>query len=302
MDDYDYTDIIKIKQDDGPNPVASIAYTAEYTHLMDIFRGIIAINEYSERSLALTQELLEHNAANYTIWQYRRDCLRNLHSNLDDELVYLDTFADENPKNYQIWHHRRVIIELSGNCSKEMRFTANVFEVDPKNYHAWSHRQWVIRTYDLWENELLFIDVLLYKDIRNNSAWNQRWFVVHHHDIRVCNGDESNILSILEKEVQYVHNSVSRIQYNESSWNYLKGLYTHHRSVLGDRIKGLLLDLNRIYPDNQYILNLLSDILIDEDNRSSIDGACALLSQLIVLDRIRAKWYQTKIDNLMNIA
>ena len=36
--------------------------------LMDIFRGILSIGEFSRRVLLLTKELLEINAANYTIW------------------------------------------------------------------------------------------------------------------------------------------------------------------------------------------------------------------------------------------
>jgi hypothetical protein len=52
----------------------------------------------------------------------------------------MDSFADDNPKNYQIWFHRRSIVERSGNPDRELGFTAAVFEVDSKNYHAWSHR------------------------------------------------------------------------------------------------------------------------------------------------------------------
>lgn len=36
--------------------------------LMDIFRGVIRIEERSERVLQLTEELLAINAANYTVW------------------------------------------------------------------------------------------------------------------------------------------------------------------------------------------------------------------------------------------
>jgi protein farnesyltransferase/geranylgeranyltransferase type-1 subunit alpha len=75
----------------------------------------------------------------------------------------MDTFAEENPKNYQIWYHRRAIVEeqiasLSANqtqshgqdldepvthlsaAKRELAFTAKVFAADPKNYHAWAHR------------------------------------------------------------------------------------------------------------------------------------------------------------------
>ena len=35
---------------------------------MDLFRAVVSTEEYSERVLELTEELLELNAANYTIW------------------------------------------------------------------------------------------------------------------------------------------------------------------------------------------------------------------------------------------
>lgn len=66
-----------------------------------------------------------------------------------EELDYMDTFAQENPKNYQIWHHRRAaVLELRklGAVAdqtlgqRELMFTEAVFEEDVKNYHAWAHR------------------------------------------------------------------------------------------------------------------------------------------------------------------
>ena len=61
------------------------------------------------------------------------------------ELQYIDTYAEENPKNYQIWHHRRVVVELLGDLTSaaaehELEFTSNVLHEDNKNYHAWSFR------------------------------------------------------------------------------------------------------------------------------------------------------------------
>ena len=52
----------------------------------------------------------------------------------------MDTFAQENPKNYQIWFHRRVIVEELGDPGRELAFCSEVFEKDAKNYHAWAHR------------------------------------------------------------------------------------------------------------------------------------------------------------------
>ena len=72
--------------------------------------------------------------------QYRRSCLFELNIDLNAELDYMDSFSDDNPKNYQIWHHRRVVAERSRQGQRELDFTAKVFEVDPKNYHGWAHR------------------------------------------------------------------------------------------------------------------------------------------------------------------
>ena len=52
----------------------------------------------------------------------------------------MDTFPQENPKNYQIWFHRRVIVEELGDPGRELAFCSEVFEKDAKNYHAWAHR------------------------------------------------------------------------------------------------------------------------------------------------------------------
>ena len=72
--------------------------------------------------------------------QYRRVCLFELSKDLSAELDFMDTFSDENPKNYQIWHHRRVIAEKSREGKREADFTTKVFAVDAKNYHGWAHR------------------------------------------------------------------------------------------------------------------------------------------------------------------
>ena len=170
------------------------------TKLMDLFRAVLRSQEKSQRVLDLTTDLLsinpvffrilKHNVilfylnvhiqANYTIWKYRRDCLKSINYDLNLEMDYMDKFAEDNPKNYQIWYHRRVIVELLGCSEREIPFCSKVFEVcfityylllisvmritsslpspftkvDSKNYHAWAHRQWVVKTYQLYEGEL----------------------------------------------------------------------------------------------------------------------------------------------------
>lgn len=68
-DDSTWDDIVPLPQDDGgPNPLAAIAYTDEYSEAMSYLRAIMAKNEMSERALALTEDIIDMNAAHYTVW------------------------------------------------------------------------------------------------------------------------------------------------------------------------------------------------------------------------------------------
>lgn len=116
--------------------------------MYNYFRAIASKGEKSERALELTQDALRLNAANYTVWQYRRDILKAIGADLYQELDYVKAVILDNAKNYQVWHHRRVIVELLNDPSQELDLTAQVLDKDAKNYHAWQHRQWAIATYE----------------------------------------------------------------------------------------------------------------------------------------------------------
>ena len=212
-----YEDVVPIAQDDGPNPVVPIAYPAEYARLMGFFRAFLASGERSPRVLDLTADLLEHNAAHYTVWHVRRQCLFALADGgdatvLGDEMDYSSEVASGNPKNYQIWYHRRALVErLGGTYARpELTFIQDMLVGDAKNYHAWSHRLWVLTTYGDWDGELAFIESLHDDDVYNNSAWNHRYSVVALSgavDAAVC-----------RREVDYALARVPGAEENESSW------------------------------------------------------------------------------------
>jgi protein farnesyltransferase/geranylgeranyltransferase type-1 subunit alpha len=73
---HDWSDVTPVLQDDGPAPVAAMKYSAAYWELMDLFRTILASEEYSAKTVALTEENLTHNAANYTVWHFRRNAIK----------------------------------------------------------------------------------------------------------------------------------------------------------------------------------------------------------------------------------
>lgn len=68
-DSEQWQDIVPIPQDDGgPNPLAAIAYTEEYSEAMSYLRAVMAENEKSERALTLTEDIIRMNPAHYTVW------------------------------------------------------------------------------------------------------------------------------------------------------------------------------------------------------------------------------------------
>ena len=72
-DSENWRDVVPIPQDDGgPNPLAAIAYTEDYSEAMSYLRAVMAENEKSERVLSLTEDVISMNPAHYTVWYVSR--------------------------------------------------------------------------------------------------------------------------------------------------------------------------------------------------------------------------------------
>jgi protein farnesyltransferase/geranylgeranyltransferase type-1 subunit alpha len=64
-----FADVTPIPQDDGPYPLAQIAYTDHYREGMSYLRALMAGDgEKSERALGLTADMIALNPAHYTVW------------------------------------------------------------------------------------------------------------------------------------------------------------------------------------------------------------------------------------------
>jgi len=301
----EWADVTPLPQDDGPNPVVQIAYTDRFKDVYDFFRAVLKSGEKSERVLALTEDALELNPANYTVWHYRREVLKAINSDLKAELKYCRDIIEDHPKNYQVWQHRRVLVEWLNDPGNELRFTELILAQDQKNYHAWQHRQWVLGTFKLFDEELSFIDRLLTDDIRNNSAWNQRFFV---HS-RTGGWDRAAV----EKEVKFALDKIQLVKRNESAWNYLRGVLdactdsdcaNEQRELVDIKCRALLAE----GCDSPYLLGFLVELIqwrleSEQDDAkasklvSEAEDLCKRLS--CELDVIRAR-YWTFIQNTIS--
>lgn len=63
----EWSDVIPLRQNDGPNPIVPISYTDEFTETMDYFRALYLADERSNRALNLTTQAIRLNAGNYTV-------------------------------------------------------------------------------------------------------------------------------------------------------------------------------------------------------------------------------------------
>ncbi|KAK5112913.1 hypothetical protein LTR62_003735 [Meristemomyces frigidus] len=293
-----WSDITPLPTDEGgPNPLAAIAYSSEYEECMSYLRAVMAANEYSDRVLDLTEDLIDMNPAHYTVWLYRARCLFHLDKDLREELEWLNETALEHQKNYQIWHHRNLVVDKLDDCTGETVFIAQMFKRDAKNYHVWSYRQWLVRRFGLWESgELEFTEEMLREDVRNNSAWNHRWFVVNGREGVPGVKDPE----IREREIEFAQAAVGLTPQNQSPWNYLRAVAKKAQMPLSG-LKAFAeqyASLGR--PDSvcsSFALNLLADILAEEiDGKEKAGQALDLLASKY--DPIRKNYWEYRKGQL----
>ncbi|EMC91385.1 hypothetical protein BAUCODRAFT_326503 [Baudoinia panamericana UAMH 10762] len=302
-EDPKWSDIDPLPTDEGgPNPLAAIAYAEDYEETMSYLRAVMAANELSPRVLELTEDLIDMNPAHYTVWLYRSKCLFHLHSDLHEELEWLNETALQHQKNYQIWHHRLTIVDALGeecDVQGEQEFVARMFEKDAKNYHVWSYRQWLVKRFQLWEKgELEFTEKMLEEDVRNNSAWNHRWYVVNGREAEGVKGVTDP--EIREREIKYAEAAIAKAPQNQSPWNYVRGI----RKASGTELAALK-PLAERYASverpgtvrSSFALDLLVDILSEESGGKQQAGK-ALDLLATTYDPIRKNYWAYRKSQL----
>ncbi|KAF9178612.1 CAAX geranylgeranyltransferase alpha subunit [Haplosporangium sp. Z 767] len=266
----EWSDVVPIPQDDGPNPLVPIAYTKEYSTTMDYFRAITRAQEQSERALELTKIVIGLSPSHYTVWHYRQNLLKALNKDLTKELEWVRYMIGEHPKSYQIWHHRQVVVEhnsmqlllhpstslagvstpnttttftipyqvLGENQKQTARDTVHLeLEViaealleDSKNHHAWSYRQWVLNHFGPGP---WWEEELEYIDdlLTVDVRNNSAW---NQRFFVISQGPNGLSKDIVDREVAYAKKKIERTPSNESPWTYLTGVLNKAKHPLSE--------------------------------------------------------------------
>ncbi|CAI5448293.1 unnamed protein product [Caenorhabditis angaria] len=309
-DNEEWKDITPIYPSKEEQSAVKIAASQDFIDVFAYFRAILIIKEKSERVLKLLEDCVRLNPANYTVWQYRREVLKELNSDLNAEMKYLDGIIEETPKNYQVWHHRRVIVEWLGENSApyELDFTCDIIQDENKNYHAWQHRQWVIRTFkdnlNLLDSEMSFSLRLLLEDPRNNSAYNYRYFLLTIFD-------KTEDKETIDIEINLAKRFIEGMPNNESAWNYLTGLLLSN-GILSDT--GVVKFVEDLYERTEetkrssFLLAFIADIMLEKIDQQieaveSAERAKQLYTDLISLDPVRHNYWKHQkllVDQMLN--
>lgn len=257
--------------------IMDIKYTSRYEEVFSYFRAMLARDELSERSLALTADCIELQRSNFSVWYFRRRILKKFRHHLKDELKFVAKVIEDEPKNYQVWHHRKAIVEWLQDGSHDKQLTGSVLVIDSKNYHAWQHRQWVIKEFKLWDGEIEYTDTHLAMDARNNSAWNHKYYVVKETQLY-------KNTKWIDDELLRVHEYISRLTDNESSWSYLRGLLilTYGGLIFHQKTLDFCEDLyNSRGSRSIHLLGFKLDVLREKISKSDIDepGKASLITE-----------------------
>lgn len=300
-----FSDVDPVAPPQVAKEVVPIAYPEEYATLMGYFRAVMQSGETSTRVLELTADILEFNAAHYSVWHLRRKCLYSVgrRAVFVEELEYAEAVARACPKNYQIWYHRREMLEKLDSpdfAEKELEFVSRMLASDAKNYHAWSHRLWVLRRFECWHRELEVTDELLKQDEWNNSAWNHR-----HSVLRRISQDDTVCL----REVEYAVDMALRAPRNESPWVYALSFARSSKAaadVLATACDLLLSedDDAQLDPLDRACARMTRlDLLADKNTSHDLEAAAAEADKLALLeDPFRVKYWSRRAVSLRTMA
>ncbi|CAF3190521.1 unnamed protein product [Rotaria socialis] len=162
----EWSDVVPIEQDDGPNAVVKIAYSEAFRDTFDCL--------YEE--LAFVGRMIESNPKNYQFWEHRR-LIVEISGHSSNELSFIASIIKLDSKNYHAWQYRQWVLKTYVLWSDELQYVDHLLQEDIRNNSAWNQCYFVIAHTtgfkdDIIERELGYVEKRIELCPDNESAWN----------------------------------------------------------------------------------------------------------------------------------
>lgn len=276
---------------------------------------------YSIEVFKDTTQLLRINPEYNAGWNYRRDIIINLSSELnqkfwEEELAFSMALLKDYPKVYWIWNHRKWTLENHEDKSvkiwlRELAIVSKLLEMDPRNFHGWHYRRILVGRVEVMTGQSRDREELQYavdninKNISNYSAWHQKATLIPKMFNR---GEIRDKKKFVENEFAYITNAIYTDAEDQSVWFYIEWFVKNNividaleRSELIQKLKELQENVLAINEDdlefsgrhNNWCLKIL---IILEDIQKSLGVEFSphspeYLAQLIEADPMRKNRY-----------
>ncbi|SCU88145.1 LADA_0E08460g1_1 [Lachancea dasiensis] len=190
---------------------------------------------YTPQELRSTTKLLELNPEFNAVWNFRRDIITALKSQLDmefwdHEIKFTTAQLKAYPKVYWIWNHRFWCLkEYPGSPMEkwqmELALVNKLLAMDPRNFHSWHYRRIVVEQLEnltgvsLNQQELDYTTEKINANISNFSAWHQRASLLPR---MFLTGQIADKKAFINHELQYITNAIFTDAEDQSVWYYVK--------------------------------------------------------------------------------
>ncbi|CUS23656.1 LAQU0S11e01288g1_1 [Lachancea quebecensis] len=268
---------------------------------------------FTHQKLDTTRKLLELNPEFNAVWNYRRDLISALKSELslefwNNELAFTMQQLKLFPKVYWIWNHRLWCLNHFpqspiGKWQQELAIVSKLLTMDARNFHGWHYRRVVVGRLEqmlhtsLNQQELDFTTEKINANISNFSAWHQRANLLPKMFEK---GQVSNEKSFVEHEFRYIINAMFTDAEDQSVWFYIKWFVKSDivtKSLSPGEYASLLQDLK----DNITLINEDELEFSGKENMWCLKILC-VLEELQMKDVGRVETQQRKIlDKLTKI-
>ncbi|CAM9380964.1 unnamed protein product [Phaeothamnion confervicola] len=192
-------------------------------------------------AMDLLAKVIRLNPDSYSLWNYRREAVLSLLSQIGDEqpangaavagiyqteLSLAAAAIRRNPKSYATWHHRRWALERgleavggADALDRELELCTQLLELDARNFHCWRHRKWAVRLRGLpVAEDFAFTTGKIAQNFSNYSAFHHRSELLPF--VAAERGSQEGRWQLLAEELDMAHQAMYTEPADQSAWWY----------------------------------------------------------------------------------